>query len=76
MNSWLTAEGHAEGNNDIWNAGLGQVFKLYNFGVLNTSYSYSKAKQNNRTLNNDENGHQFTVGYQYQQPHFGFNALH
>lgn len=76
VNSWLTAEGHAEGNNDIWNAGLGQVFKLYNFGVLNTSYSYSKAKQNNRTLNNDENGHQFTVGYQYQQPHFGFNALH
>ncbi|MGV5006770.1 fimbrial biogenesis outer membrane usher protein, partial [Acinetobacter variabilis] len=70
------AEGHAEGNNDIWNAGLGQVFKLYNFGVLNTSYSYSKAKQNKRTLNNDENGHQFTVGYQYQQPHFGFNAAH
>lgn len=76
VNSWLTAEGHAEGNNDIWNAGLGQVFKLYNFGVLNTSYSYSKAKQNKRTLNNDENGHQFTVGYQYQQPHFGFNAAH
>ncbi len=76
VNSWFTAEGHAEGNHDIWNAGLGQVFKLHNFGVLNTSYSYSKANQNNKTLNSDENGHQFTVGYQYQQPHFGFNALH
>ncbi|WP_171532346.1 fimbria/pilus outer membrane usher protein [Acinetobacter defluvii] len=73
---WLTAEAHAEGNNDVWNMGLGQVFKLYNFGVLNTSYSYSQANANQHNLERDVSGHQWTVGYQYQQPHFGFNALH
>lgn len=73
---WLTIEGHVEGNNRIGNAGFGQVFKLYHFGVLNTSYSLSTAKQKDEMVDIDKTGHQFTAGYQYQQPHFGFNILH
>ena len=77
VNNWLTGEFHLEGNEKVWNAGVGSVITLKNFGVLNTSYTHSSVEESPFSTNSNEgDGHQFTVGYQYQQSHFGFNASH
>lgn len=77
VNNWLTGEFHVEGNDKIWNTGVGAVFSIKNFGVLNTSYTHSSVEESPfSTGSNTGEGHQFTVGYQYQQSHFGFNAAH
>ena len=75
LSSWLTAEGHIEGNEKIWNAGIGAVTQLGNWGVLNASYSHSAMDERPDHFKSDT-GHQFTASYQYQQRHFGFNVLY
>lgn len=77
LGNWLTGEFHLEGNDKTWNTGVGAVFKLYNYGVLNTSYTQSFIEESPFADKSDKDkGHQFTVGYQYQQNHFGFNVSH
>ncbi len=70
LTNWLTLEGHGETSQDLLNMGVGGVVKLHHYGTLNGSYSDSKVKDSNLM------GHQFTLGYQYQQPRFGINLSH
>lgn len=74
----FTGEFHAEGNHKLLNTGVGAVLKLNNYGVLNTSYTTSMLDELKLEDFVSENlkGHQFTVGYQYQQKYFGFLISH
>lgn len=66
LNNWLTGEFHLEGNEKVWNTGVGAVLTLNNFGVLNTSYTHSSVEESPFIIgSNIGEGHQFTVGYQY-----------
>lgn len=78
LTNYLTSEFHLEGNQKLLNTGIGAVLKLNNYGVLNTSYTNSvvdRVKLND-SLMEDLQGHQFSVGYQYQQRYFGFLITH
>lgn len=84
LTNWLTLEGHLEGADKLLAGGGGANLRLGWFGVLNGSYSESRAQAgafinssgNNRDdVNLDKrNGHQTSIGYSYIHPRFSVNA--
>jgi outer membrane usher protein len=67
LQDWWTLEAKAEYADAVQLAGLGSVFRLWNFGTVNAAYAQSKQLQH---------GHQYTFGYSYNQNRFGFSINH
>lgn len=68
INDYLTLEGHAEGANALALGGIGSVVKVFNYGVVNTSYTQSRMR--------GQGGRQFSWGYQYNYNAFNFSTQH
>lgn len=78
VTNFLTGELNISGNEKIINTGVGVVIKLYNYGVLNTSYTYSQVDEILYESVRAKNliGHQYSVGYQYNYQNLGFLIAH
>lgn len=63
--SYLTLEGHSEGSVGLFNAGVGDLVRLGNMGVVNTSMSASTGHLT---------GYQASLGYQLVEPRFSIDA--
>lgn len=66
LTDWLTLEGHAEGAGDLYNGGVGGVFRLGLWGVLSTSVAGSSA--------GGRSGEQWGAAYQWSSGRVGVNA--
>lgn len=78
---WLTLEGRAEFSKDVQLLGLGSVVKLFNYGVLSSSYSDSRSHQRlyqSQPFGAEGNrkGAQYSIGYSYNQNRFGVTLNH
>lgn len=64
----LTLEAHGEAAQSFTMTGLGGVFSLGHYGVVNTAYSHSRHA--------GQNGYQASAGYQYNARRFSFSTQH
>ncbi|WP_445403464.1 fimbria/pilus outer membrane usher protein [Acinetobacter vivianii] len=71
---WLTTEGRTELSNDLRLLGLGSMMKLQHWGVLSQSITHSHVDQNKSSNHSSLQGHQYTVGYSYNQNRFGLSV--
>ncbi len=76
LSDWLTTEGRTELSDDLRLLGLGAVMKLQHWGVLSQSITHSHAEQNTASQPQTLQGHQYTVGYSYNQNRFGLSVNH
>lgn len=68
VTDWLTLEGHGEAAEDLALGGAGAVVKIGRFGVVNSSYSRSRMR--------DDEGGQIGWGYQYSTSEFSITTQH
>ena len=84
LTNWLTLESHVDGTDNLLTSGVGGNLKLGWFGLVNSSYSESRAKTDvliesvDAAFLNDNSvenrGYQKSFGYSYIHPRFSVNT--